>query len=359
MRLGLIVLVLLLATAALLFGPSLFQGGGDVDSPDGTTDGVKGPGPELQAPAPPPKEGDSPTEEPEPEMLRLERPLKVLMLMTRKTQRWARTMEVALRSDRQIEVSGYALEDTPGVPDFGHGAVPPAGARPGAEWFDAQGFDVLVLSDVDPAEFEPALWASVASRVRAGSLGLWAQPGVPLPRALGEKAAEVHGLLAEPTLAALLPVERATPIRGQPLPGVFAREAPFALTAEGEKHVASRMVFWPEWSRRIWQVGAASTPPWGTQFCYPVEALKPGSVVLVEVRPPTGKALPMYVQGAPASGRVLWFGAQQVADDTCAAANRRQVVRPDSRDCLAGGPRPVGAALAALRCRGRPGGPPV
>ncbi len=317
MRLGLIVLVLLLATAALLFGPSLFQGGGEVDSPDdGTPNGVKGPGPELQAPTPPPKAGDSPADEPEPEMLRLERPLKVLLLMTRKTQRWARTMEVALRADRQIEVSGYALEDTPGMPDFGHGVLPPAGARPSAAWFDAQAFDVLVLSDVDPAEFEPALWASVASRVRAGSLGLWAQPGVPLPRALGEKAAEVHGLLTEPTLAELLPVGRAAAIRGQPVPGTFAREAPFALTSEGEKHPASRIVFWPEWSRRIWQLGAASTPPWGTQFCYPVEELKPGSVVLVEVRPPTGKPIPMYVQGSPASGRVLWFGAAALADDT-------------------------------------------
>ncbi len=316
MRLGLIVLVLLLATAALLFGPNLFQGGGEVDSPGGGPDGPKGTGPELQAPSPPPPAGDSPADEPEPEMLRVERPLRVLLLMTRMTQRWARVMEMALRSDRQIEVSGYALEDTPGVPAFGQGPVPPAGERLSAAWFDAQGFDVLVLSDVDPNEFEPALWESVASRVRAGSLGLWAQPGLPQVSLRGVPAPEVHGLLTEPSLAALLPVERAAPIRGPSVPGVFGREAPFALSTEGEKHPASRIVFWPEWSRRIWQLGAAATPPWGTQFCYPVEALKPGSVVLVEARPPSGKPLPMYVQGAPASGRVLWFGAQQIADDT-------------------------------------------
>lgn len=318
MRLALIVLVLLLATAGVLLGPGLFKGGGEVDSPPGTTPGAgSGTGPELQAPAPPPgKTTDSPVEEPVPEQLRVERPLKVLVLMTRKTQRWARVMELGMRADAQIQVSGYALEDTPGVPTFGSGEVPAVGEPLTAAWFDAQAFDVLVLTDVDPTAFEPALWESVAARVRAGSLGLWAQPGVPLPPSRGGPAPEVHGLLTEPSLAALLPIERAKPIRGQPVPGLFAQEAPFAVTAEGEKHPASRIVFWPEWSRRIWQLGAASTPPWGTQFCYPVEALKPGSLVLVETRPPTGAPLPMYVQGAPASGRVLWFGAQQIADDT-------------------------------------------
>jgi|GEM_PF-6014067 len=315
MRLGIIVLVLLAATAALLFGPGLFVDRSDVGSPGGAPGPANGTGPELRAPGAPPATGDSPKDEPEPEALRLERPLNVLLLMTRKTQRWARAMELGMR-DPQIQLSGYALEDTPGVAAFGTGKVPPVGEPLTAAWFDAQNFDVLVLSDVDPNEFEPALWESVASRVRAGSLGLWAQPGVPLPSLRGAPAPEVHGLLTEPSLAALLPVERATPIRGQPVPGVFGREAPFAITPAGEKHPASRIVFWPEWSRRIWQLGAASTPPWGTQFNYPVEALKPGSIVLVEVHPPSGKPLPMFVQGAPAAGRVLWFGAQHIADDT-------------------------------------------
>jgi len=318
MRLGLIVLLLLAATAAVLFGPGLIQGSREVDAPGG---GKPAPGsgaqPELVAPAPPRSADEPPPEEPAPEVLPLERPLKVLMVMTRKTQRWARAMEVALRSDSQIEVSGYALDDSQGAPTFGTGPVPDPGAPLTAAWFDAQSFDVVVLSDVDPNAFEPALWESVAGRVRAGTLGLWAQPGVPLPPLVGGgPAPDVHGLLTQPTLAALLPVEKATPIRGDPVPGVFAREAPFALTAEGEKHVASRIVFWPEWSRRIWQLGASAKPPWGTQFNYPVEALKPGSVVLVETRPATGRPIPMYVQGPPASGRVLWFGAQSISDDT-------------------------------------------
>jgi hypothetical protein len=215
-------------------------------------------------------------------------------------------MEVATRTDTQIQVTGFALESVPGTPPFGGGAAPLDGQLPTAAWFDAQGFDVVVLCEVDPSRLEAALWAAIAARVRAGSLGLWVQPGIPQPPASGGQAPDTHPLLLEPSLAPLLPVARAIPVRGQPVPGVFTTVAPFHVTADGEKHPASRIVFWPEWSRRVWQLGAAGTPPWGTRFCYPVHGQRPES----------GTPLPMYVQGAPVQGRVLWFGALQLEDDT-------------------------------------------
>jgi hypothetical protein len=249
-------------------------------------------------------------------MLRLERPLKVLVLMGNNTQRWPRVLELAMRSDAQFVVSGWAAVTRAGTPAFGNGEPPPAGLAPTASWFEAMGVEVLAVCDIDPGWLEPAFWDMVVARVKAGTLGLWLQPGLPTAATAGSPAPEVHPLLSSPALRALVPVAKAAPVRGDPVPGVYPSGAVFQATGDGERHPASRIVYWPEWSRRVWQMGATASPPWGTRFCYPVEALVPGSVVLVEALPPRGNAVPMYVQGPAAAGRVLWFGAQQVADDT-------------------------------------------
>lgn len=318
MRIVLVVLLLLLATAAVLLGPGLLRntpeptadGTSRPDQPSGEKDPALARAPDTTGP------GAVPQEEPAPEVFRLERPLKVLVLMGNSTQRWPRVIEMALRADPQFVVSGWAASSRAGTPPFGNGDPPPGGLPPSASWFEAMGFDVLAVCDADPALLEPAFWEAVARRVKAGTLGLWAQPGIPTPVTAGAAAPDVHPMLASPALAPLMPVAQATPVRGTPVPGVHPGGAVFQATPDGEKHPASRIVYWPEWSRRVWQMGAAASPPWGTQFCYPVETLVPGSVVLVEAVPPRGSPVPMYVQGPPAAGRVLWFGAQQLADDT-------------------------------------------
>ncbi|MFM8385983.1 MAG: hypothetical protein ACKOCB_04045 [Planctomycetia bacterium] len=315
MRNLLVVVVLLLVAAAVLFGPGLFHGGETVDPGGRTPSTAPGTGPTLDRPeasAP----AAVPEEEPAPEVLRVERPLKVLVLMGHATQRWPRMIEMALQSDAQLQVSGWAASSHAGAPPFGNLEPPPGGLPPSASWFEAMGFEVLALCDIDPGVFEPAFWDGVAARVKAGTLGLWAQPAMPPPQSSGGVASGVHPMLASPVLRALLPVARAAEVRGTPVPGVHASGAVFQATAAGERHPASRIVYWPEWSRRVWQMGAAASPPWGTRFCYPVEALVPGSVVLVEALPPAGSPVPMYVQGPESAGRVLWFGAQQLADDT-------------------------------------------
>lgn len=316
MRIVLIVIVLLLAAAAVLLGPGLLRDrdGGAGPEPAGTTPSGKGPDlarPEAAAPG-----SAVPEEEPAPELLRVERPLKVLVLMGNSTQRWPRVIETALHSNPLVVVSGWAAITRAGSPPFGAGDPPPGGVAPSPSWFEAMGFDVLAVCDLDPGLLEPAFWDAVAARVKAGTLGVWLQPGIPTSATGGGKAPEVHPMLSSPALRALLPVATATAIRGDPVPGVYPSGAVFQVTGEGEKHPASRIVYWPEWSRRVWQMGAAASPPWGTRFCYPVETLVPGSVVLVEALPPRGNAVPMYVQGPASAGRVLWFGAQQVADDT-------------------------------------------
>jgi hypothetical protein len=319
MRSVILVLVLLLAAAALLFGPSLFRSDDPVTAPPGAGGKPPTEGPNLQGQTPEPVKpaDDSPQQEPPPEMLLVERPLKVLVLMTSPGQRWARVLELAAASDPQIVMSGYAVRTGAGMPPFGTGEPPPGGSAPTAAWFDAQAFDVVALCDMDPNVIEPAFWEAVAGRVRAGTLGLWLQPGVPMPPDGGSRSPEEHPLLKHAVLSTVSPVESAKAVKGDPTPGVFVRSAVFQLTADGEKHPASRIVMWPEWSRRIWQLGASATPPWSSKFVYPVERLAAGSVVLVEAQPPgNAPRLPMYVQGPPSRGRVLWFGAQQIEDDT-------------------------------------------
>lgn len=312
MRVGILVLVLLLVTAALLFGPGLLGGSGGDNVGDAEGRGPEAIPPPGEGPVLAPHTGSGPSDpslpvsEPEPERFPLIRQLKVLFLLHH-VSAWVRFQADALKHDPNMHVTCFVSDPVSGVPPVGEN--PPLTEPPTMAWFDEQGFDVLVVSDLDPFLFEPSFWEGVAARVRAGTLGLWVQPGIPIPPRGSRVTPITHPLLEQPALRALLPVAEALAVQGPKVPGAFVHEAPFALTAAGEAHPASRIVAWPEWSRAVWQQGTSGPSAWGTKFCYPVHSVRPGSTVLVEVHPPQGTAIPMYVQGPLTSGRVLWFGA--------------------------------------------------
>jgi hypothetical protein len=312
MRIVILIGVLLAVTAGVLLLPGLL-GGGESPSGEGGDRPPSGDGPTLTRPEDETLQGTPPpVEQPEPQRLRLAGPMRVLLLADRPGS-WNVFHAAALRTEPMIEVVAWVSDPRGGAQ---LGSAPPLGSTPTAAWFEQQDFQLLVVAQLDPRALEPAFWEAVAGRVRAGSLGLWVQPGLPLPMPGSSEQPVMHPLLEQPALATVLPVASAKPIQGSPLPGVFAKNAPFAVTSTGEKHLASRMVYWPEWSRRIWQLGVSGAEPWGSMFCYPVETLKEGSVVLVEARPPTGSPIPVYVIGPPSLGRVLWFGAQDFGHRT-------------------------------------------
>jgi hypothetical protein len=177
-------------------------------------------------------------------------------------------------------------------------------SAPRASTLDDLEIDVVAVHDLDPALLERDFWLEVVDRVEEGRLGLLVIPSLQSgPR-----------LLAHDVLAAALPVAKATPIEGQPVPGTIPGMAPYVPTDAGVRHPASRLVRWPGWSKRIWGSKALLENPWGTNVCYPVEELAPGATTLLDVQPEGGDARPALIAGDPAKGRVLWFGGWDLGD---------------------------------------------
>ena len=206
-------------------------------------------------------------------------------------------------SDPRVDITSW-VSPLPTLP--GGSGPPSADALPGllasppnAGTLDDEDIDVLVLHDFDPIAVEDEFWLEVAKRVADGRLGLFAAPG------------QVHGLkmFEHPIVGPLLPVTKVKPIEGQPPPGVYGTLAPYAVTPEGERHPASRLVPWARWSRVLWQGTRMIETPWGTKFVYPVEQIAPGATVLLKTDPETGDGWPTLIVSAPDKGRVMWFGA--------------------------------------------------
>lgn len=311
MNRGLLLVLLLAAVVGGLFAAGVLPPkSGDVPEDDpvrrGGTPASPG-GAALQGlPGAPARE--IPKEEPPPQRLRLERPLRTLFLVQRVTS-WPMFLRNALCEDSLHRVTSWSADPVGAEAAMTCGGEAPVVDVPTAAWFAEQAFDVLVVAGLDPARIEDAFWEAVLARVKARTLGLLVIPGPP-PANRGESSAPpVHPMLLHPLFARLLPVAEGQRIEGASPPGWFGTEPPFSVTPAGAQHPASRIVAFPEWSQRVWQAGAARTPPWGSKFVYPVAALKPGAQVLVQALPAKGKPLPVYVLGDDAAGRVLWFGA--------------------------------------------------
>jgi hypothetical protein len=183
------------------------------------------------------------------------------------------------------------------APDRPHSpGLPPLTQAPRPE--DLGDVRLLYVDDFDPNGVPPAFWERVAERVRGGTLGLWLRPGT------------LHGeaLLSHPALRPILPIASSEAIKGDPPPGVFADERPFAVTERGIEHPASRITGSPKWSREKWAALARGEKKWGTKFAYPFREVGPRASVLLEVEPPRGGNIPALVLSDPTDGRVLVAG---------------------------------------------------
>jgi hypothetical protein len=266
---------------------------------------------------------DEPKEEPKPEEFPLQSKLRVLFLLER-TLQWPQYMGIVLKSDPQIAYTYYSVHPLPEEIALVSPEETPVVDRPTPALFDGKGFDVLVVGALDPGEIGDDFWKAATDRVRAGQLGVLIWPDLPPTTREKPQASPVHPMLTHPLFRALLPVEEADALKGKPdpdgrsspVPGMFRVEARFQVTDAGTTHPASRIVPFPQWSRTMWNAGAAGQTAWGSKFVYPVTKVKTGAVTLLNALPEKGKAIPMFVQGPPEDGRVLWFGAHDFGDAT-------------------------------------------
>ncbi|MGE0192410.1 MAG: hypothetical protein AB7T63_10255 [Planctomycetota bacterium] len=177
-----------------------------------------------------------------------------------------------------------------------------AGPPPG-DWLDANDIDAVLLDRIDPDALPDSFWPRLADRVRDGTTGLWVRMGPPGMQ--GADAATVHPLVAHPIVGDLLPIGEAVPFQGQPLPGVFPQGLSPEVTDSGARHLASRLVAWPRWSRSWWQQLVLGEHAWRVEFAYPVEGVAAGAEVLLQGTDGRGAKVPMLVASSGGQ-RVLW-----------------------------------------------------
>lgn len=265
-----------------------------------------------------------PKVQPQPEWFPVTEPLRVLFVIRRANSFLALQSNVLGGSeDAKIEASLWVADPGPDPVELPKTTW--IREQPNGQWFDQQDFHVLIVAGLDPAALPDDFWQAVTKRVTGGRTGLWVSPSTPpAPPGSGVNP-PVHPMLTHPLFKALLPVADAARLeggRGEPgkpaplPPGMFRKPVPFVVTDAGIKHPASRIVAWPQWSRSIWVEGGSGPQPWGSWFCYPVTKVSPSAVTLVNAAPEGAATIPMFVAGAPAGGRVLWFGAEDAGDAT-------------------------------------------
>lgn len=238
-----------------------------------------------------------PTAEPTAERPSLAQPVRVLVLadQVRSFTTWCLR---SWRHTREIEWQAWHAGGVPEGYESQAEGMPALAAAPGDVELDAA--QVLVVAGLDPKRMPAEFWARVAGRVRDGRLGLLVVPDHLTGKALAE----------EPSLRAVLPVASVLPMAplekgGKLIPGVFRAPQPFAVTADGTRHPASRLVSYPGWSQKLWARFTTGPTPWTTSFVSPVEKLAPGATTLVEVVSAEAR-WPAIIASGASSGRALW-----------------------------------------------------
>lgn len=287
---------------------------------------VEAPPPETPGPSTAELAAEEPLVEPKPDVPTLPGTVRVLALAetVRSFPQWCfQQWEHSHRIEWQLWYAHptVAVADadttTPGLTPLGRA---PNGA-------DLEGVQVLFLAGIDPASVSAEFWSRAAERVRDGRLGLLLLPDHLTGEALAVEAS-LQTVLPVAKVAPLAPLERG----GTLIPGVFDVPHPFAVTPDGTKHPASRIVAFPGWSERIWRRLTTGKTAWSTKFVSPVQQVAPGARTLVEIDAGTVR-YPAVVASSPERGRALWVGGFMDLDwevmrsaETAGAAQFRALV---------------------------------
>ncbi|MDA1195699.1 MAG: hypothetical protein O2894_11010 [Planctomycetota bacterium] len=241
-----------------------------------------------------------------PELLKLTKPARALLIGKHQGTWPAQVLEVFLQI-RELEFRSWYTHDIESHlgAEGEHRGMTALGAGPTGDYLQQHDVQVLYLDMFDPNALPQEFWNVVAERVNAGRMGLCARPTY----LIGEDGVGVtaHPMLSHPTLKTLLPVARGALVQGSPPLGVYTDARPLRVTALGLKHPATRMVANTKAAAKSWERAGAGTGAFVTKFCYPVEELVAGAQVLVEVEAAT--SVPAIVVGpASSKARVLWMG---------------------------------------------------
>jgi hypothetical protein len=294
MKPTLLVAVLFLAT----LGVALWLLG--VFEPHGGTSGTEAPAePATPAPGAPDLSSGEPKAQPPPFVPEVPQPVSV-MVLGENPRSFTMWLPELWRLDPAIQWQMWFAESPASEVATHASDVPPLEHQPVAA--DLDGVKVLVLAGVDPARFPGAFWADVARRVREKSLGLL----VLAEHRFAKSYADL------PALKEILPISGARAVApiapgSAVIAGVFEKPRTFVVTDAGRRHPASRIVPYPDWSRKHWEAETTGKEAWLTKFCAPVEGPAADAQVLVEVD--TGDArVPAFLATSGQAGRVLWIG---------------------------------------------------
>lgn len=301
-------LLIALVLAAVGGAYYLLTGGLEVTHPEAEQGAGQSPPVEAGATLGGP-EASAPTVVQVPDFLQPTAPFAALML-TRRPTSWNVLMGNALRDTQGVAYAIWHVGDMGGPESIGGHMgeardLPTLSSPPDRAWLDTHDIKVLIVDELDPHAVSDAFWAGVSDRVRRGVMGLLFHPG--WPYGAGNEALQAHPALSHPVLRALLPVERAAELSGQPVPGVFTEGRVFRVTADGRRHAASRLVSDPDQSAQAWRSAGEGQHGLRTEFVYPVEKTREGAKVLTEVQGDGAEYWPALV-ATESSGRVLWMG---------------------------------------------------
>lgn len=334
MRVFIIFFGLVLAAAAALYLTGAFEQDDNGDDPAGAhanaggTDSGTGNAGKLGGP-----DGKQPASvKPEPQVVPLEKPVRMLVLARTREPMcvWMTSIALPARSNLSWQTWFTNVEDEALVAECTH-ELPPLDSAPSADFLEREKVDVLVLFDFDPEALDSAFWESASARVLNGDMGLWVHAGVPSRHTqdAGSQTLEMHAVLSNPTLRPLLPVKSWKPWQGDPeirgrLPGTSKEPRAFKVTNAGARHLATRIVDDETWSKTTWQLMGEGERALGTVFSYPITEAADGAEVLVEVDTPGRSDWPVIIAGNAGKGRVLWVGTTSFNYDAWYRSDRTQ-----------------------------------